>query len=532
MIRQQLRKAIATALDSLGLDVPDEIALERPAQREHGDWSTNVALATAKAAGRNPRELGAEIAAALRASTVDGVDRIEVAGPGFVNFHLAQTALHEIVRDTVAAGDRFGASDVGAGTKVIVEFVSANPTGPLHAGHARGACFGDTLARLLEHVGYDVGREFYINDRGVQMQTFAASLEARHKGEEPPEDGYLGDYIARWAAEMPTDADPLEWGYERALEDQRSVLEDLGIVFDVWFSERSMVDSGAITSTMSHLGERGVIYENEGATWLRSSEFGDDKDRVLVRTDGEYTYVAPDIAYHRDKFSRADQLVVVLGADHHGYVPRMNAAMHALGEDPDRLDMLITQLVKLMRDGDEVKLSKRSGDLIELRTIIDEIGVDATRFTYMLQSVTSPQTFDLAVAASQAMENPVYYVQMAHARMCGIARNAAENGVDRVSIDDVDLSPLVHERETELLRRLGTFAEAVRSAAEDRAPHRITTWLRDFASAAHGFYHDCYVVGDGIEPELTQARLWLVEATTIALRVALGLVGVSAPETM
>ena len=293
-----------------------------------------------------------------------------------------------------------------------------------------------------------------------------------------------------------------------------------------------MIETGAIESALSALAERGVTYEADGARWLASTRFGDDKDRVLVRSNGEYTYLAPDIAYHRDKFSRADRLINVLGADHHGYVVRMKAAMEALGEDPAHLDMPITQLVKLMRDGEEVKISKREGDLIELAEIVEEIGVDATRFTYLLQSVSSPQTFDLAVASSRAMDNPVYYVQMAHARMAGIVRNAVETGTERLPLADVDLSPLVHERELEVMRQLATFDEIVVLAASEHLPHRVTTWLREFAAAVHGFYHDCYVVGEGIEPELTQARLWLVEASTIGLRVGLGLLGVSAPEEM
>jgi arginyl-tRNA synthetase len=532
MNRDQLIKAIADALAAVGIETDAEIALERPAQRDHGDWSTNVALATAKSVGRNPRELATELARSLEAASLEGVATVEVAGPGFVNFRLENASIHDVVRSVVEAGDGFGSAYTGEGLRVNVEFVSANPTGPLHAGHARGACFGDTVARHLTHIGFDVSREFYINDRGVQMQAFTESLVARKAGEQPPEGGYKGEYIITWAAEMPDDVDPFEWGYARALEDQRNVLSSLGIDFDTWFSERSMIDTGVIEEALLALAERGVSYEADGATWLASTRFGDDKDRVLVRSNGDYTYLAPDIAYHRDKFSRADRLINVLGADHHGYVVRMKAAMEALGEDPGHLDMPITQLVKLMRDGVEVKISKREGDLIELAEIVEEIGVDATRFTYLLQSVSSPQTFDLAVASSNAMDNPVYYVQMAHARMAGIVRNAADVGVVPLALADVDLSPLEHERELEVMRQLSTFDEVVQLAASERMPHRVTNWLREFAAAVHGFYHDCYVVGEGISPELTQARLQLVEASTIGLRVGLGLLGVSAPEEM
>jgi arginyl-tRNA synthetase len=533
MITDTLADALRTALAAIGVAPPDSVHLERPARREHGDWSSNVALATAKAAGRNPREMAAELVAELSAASIPHVDVVEIAGPGFVNFRLHDTWLHDVLRTVVDAGtDRFGRHDIGAGVKVNVEFVSANPTGPLHAGHARGACYGDTVARLLEAVGHSVEREFYINDRGVQMQTYAASLAARKAGQEPPEDGYQGRYIIDWAAAMPDDADPLEWGYAYAKAYQQETLASLGIVFDTWFSERSMIASGAIDEALADLRAHGVVYENDGATWLRSTDYGDDKDRVLVRSDGDYTYITPDIAYHRDKFRRADRLVNIWGADHHGYIARMKAAMQALGHDPDELRIEITQMVRLMRDGEEVKLSKRTGDIIELREIVDEIGADATRFTYLTQSVETPQTFDLVLAASKNMDNPVFYVQMAHARLRSIQAKAAEAGVVAAPLADVDLTPLSHERELEVLRSLDQFPELVSIAARELAPHKVISWLRDHASAVHGFYHDCYVMGDGVSPELTQARLWLCEAARIGLASGLDLVGVSAPDSM
>jgi arginyl-tRNA synthetase len=537
MISDHLKTALRDALVALGVDpLPNVINLERPANLDHGDFSSNVALASAKAAGRNPRELGQQIADYLTANPPDHVGGVEIAGPGFVNFRLTDTWLHDVMRNVVAAGPAgYGCQTTGAGTKVNVEFVSANPTGPLHAGHARGACYGDAIARLLEAVGHDVEREFYINDRGVQMQTYAASLQARKNGENPPEDGYVGRYIIDWAQQMPDGLDidgVLEWGYAHAKADQTEVLRSLGIEFDTWYSERSMIDNGLIEEAIADLRKHGVVYEHDGATWFRSTDFGDDKDRVIVRSDGDYTYITPDIAYHRDKFRRADRLVDVLGADHHGYVPRMRAAMQALGHDPDAFEAPITQMVRLMRGDEEVRLSKRAGEIIELRELVDEIGADATRFTYLLQSVDTPQTFDLALAASKAMDNPVFYVQMAHARLRSIQTKVAEAGIETVELADVDLSLLSHERELAVLRELHEFPEIVMLAASEMAPHKVANWLRQFAAAVHGFYHDCYVMGEDISPELTQARLWLVEAAGIGLASGLDMLGVSAPDSM
>ena len=537
-IRNSLADALRSALVAAGINLPAgfQAGLERPARREHGDWSSNAALAIAKGAGRNPRELASELVAWLEEHRPEHVAEVSVAGPGFVNFRLAPTWLHSVVRETVAAGiEGFGRHNLGQGRTVIVEFVSANPTGPVHAGHGRGAAYGDAVARLLSRCGYDVQREFYINDRGTQMELYAASLAAARAGEPVPEDGYNGQYIADWAKEMPAEADTRQWGQQRALVDQRDVLGSMAVEFDTWFSEQSLVDAGAIDDALAALDAAGASYEHDGARWLRSSDHGDDKDRVLVKSDGEYTYLLPDIAYHRDKLDRAGSqglLINVWGADHHGYVARMKAAMAALGSDPGRLEVVVTQLVRLERDGEEVRLSKRTGDLIELRDVIDEVGVDATRFTYLLQSMDSTPTFDLAKAAAQAMENPVFYVQMAHARVCSIAARARADGVVRESVDQVDLGVLLHERELEMMRQLSTLSEVIVAAAEERAPHRVTVWLRDFAATVHGFYHDCYVVGTGIAPELTQARLVLIDAARVALAVGLGTLGVSAPESM
>jgi arginyl-tRNA synthetase len=535
LIRDQLAGALREALVALQVaPLPDVVQLERPARREHGDWSSNVALATAKKAGRNPRELAQAIAEHLNAHLPSHVTAVEVAGPGFVNFRLAETWLHDVLREVVAAGtDGYARHDFGTGTAINIEFVSANPNKPIHAGHGRGACYGDAVGRLLERCGYAVTREFYLNDRGVQMQAYAASLAARKRGEEPPPDGYHGDYVRAWADEMPEDADPLEWGYARALASHRATLAALGIHFDVWFSERSMVASGAIDATLDDLRGHGVVYDADGAVWLKSSEFGDDKDRVLVKSDGEFTYLLPDIAYHRDKYARGfDLLLDVWGADHHGYVPRMRAALAALGYDPARFEVVITQLVSLERHGEAVAMSGRSGDLIELDDILAEVGADAVRFTYLLQSVDTAQTVDLDLIKSKVMDNPVFYVQMAHARLRSIERVAGERGVERRAVDDVDLSVLDHPRELDVLRWLFTLPDTLTVAANDRAPHRLTAWLRDLAAAVHGFYHDCYVMGEGVSPELTQARLWLVEAARVGLAVGLGVLGVSAPESM
>ena len=535
MIDSQLRAALRLSGEAEGLEVPEQVGLEQPANRDHGDWSSNLALATSKQVGGNPRDLAARLVERLESQSIAHVSKIELAGPGFINFHLEPTWLHDVLRHVVDVGvDGFGASDVNAGKTINVEFVSANPTGPLHAGHGRGAVYGDALSRLLAWTGYDVIRESYLNDRGVQMQTYASSLTARHEGREPDEGGYMGEYITEWAAEMPDGVDALEWGYERALRDQREVLAMLNIEFDVWFSERSLVADGKLDDALARLREREMVFDEDDATWLRSTDFGDDKDRVLVKSDGQYTYLTPDIAYHDDKFRRAPELVDVWGADHHGYVPRMKAAMEALGHDPADLDVQITQMVKLMRDGEEVKLSKRAGDIELLRDLVDEVGVDAARFTYLLHSIDSQQTFDLALAVSQASENPVFNTQYAHARIRRVQAKVAEAGIERAPIENVDLGLLTHPREVEILRVLFSISDTVSVAARERAPHRVVGWVRELASAVHSFYQhkDCYVIGDGVSLELTQARLWLIESARIGLAATLGRLGVSAPESM
>jgi arginyl-tRNA synthetase len=539
LIRDTLIAAIRRALETHEVDpLPASINLERPARREHGDWSSNVALVAGKAAGWNPRELAGALAETLDADRPPHVESVEIAGPGFVNFRLADSWLHDLLADVVEQGTAgYAVLDVGQGAKVNIEFVSANPTGPLHAGHGRNAAYGDSLARLLSRCGYQVHRETYLNDRGTQMQLYAESLAARRDGRSVPDGGYQGDYIVDWAKEMPADADPYEWGYARALEEHRQTLARMDVQFETWFSERSMVDSGAIDVTLRDLRDRGVVYEDEGATWLRSSDFGDDKDRVLIKSDGELTYLLPDIAYHRDKFGRGfDLLIDVWGADHHGYAPRMRAAMQALGHDPAELEFQITQLVNLVEHGEPVRLSKRAGDIIELRDVLDEVGPDPARLTYLLQSIDSAQTFDFDVVRSQAMDNPVFYVQMAHARIRSIERVATERGVARLPLDQVDLGVLADERELEVLRILSELPDTLTVACNERAPHKVATWVRELAGRFHGFYHDCRVLGapgtDDIPPEVTQARLWLVEAAAVGLAIGLDLLGISAPDSM
>lgn len=537
MIVDQLRSGLATALAGLGIEMPaSAIELERPARREHGDWSSNVAMVNAKAIGRSPRDLAGEIITSLESQQLPHVAAIEIAGPGFVNFRLHEAWLHDILVATVTAGpDNFGRSDTGAGTHINVEFVSANPNKPLHAGHGRGACYGDAVARLLQAVGYQVTREFYLNDRGVQMERFAESLAARKRGEEVPADGYQGDYLISWAAEMPDTADEaevLEWGYARALRSHRETLGALDIHHDVWFSERSLVADGRLVQTLNRLTESGHTYEQDGATWLRTAEAGDDKDRVIVRSNGNFTYLMPDIAYHADKFDRADHLINVFGADHHGYIQRMKAAMTFVGNEADDLEIIITQLVDLLKDGAPFRQSGRLGDMVALDEVIETVGPDAARFTFLMQSMDTRQTIDLDELATKSMDNPVHYVQYATARIHQLAANADAAGQTRAPLDQADLTLLVHDRELDLLRALVGYGDLVQVSARERAPHKIINWLRELAAAFHGFYHDCYVVGDGVSAGLTQARLWLIEAARIGLVSGLDLVGVSAPDSM
>ncbi len=533
-VRDGLRDGLQAALEGVGVvPAPVEIAIERPRDRSHGEWSSNVALAAAKAARRPPRQLAEQIVAHLSAEPPPHVLAVEAAGPGFVNFRLAPSWLHEVLAEVIAAGvDGCARSDTGAGRSVSVEFVSANPTGPLHAGHGRWAAYGDSLCRLLEHCGYRVTREFYVNDRGRQIDLFAASLDARRRGAEPPEDGYHGEYVADWAAEMPDGADPRQWGLERARRDQADTLAAMNVTFDRYTSESALVARGAMDRVLDDLRSRAMVYTQDGAVWLRTGEFGDSADRVLVKSDGEPTYFLPDIAYHHEKFSRGDLVIDILGADHHGYVPRMRAALVALGHPPEGYEALIGQNVTLRRGGVAVRLSKRAGDMVIVSELLDEVGPDVTRLVYLLQSIDTTQTIDIDVVSAQSAENPVYYLQYAHARIHSLGRQAEARGVQRASLDDVDLAVLAHERELDVLRALASLPDTVMAATRARAPHQVTGWARELAAAFHRFWHDCPILRDDVAEDLRQARLWLVEGARVGLAVALGILGVSAPERL
>ena len=535
MIRDILAESVRVTLVALGVEpVPDVVRLERPARPEHGDWSTNVALTSAKLAGRNPRELATAICERLLADPPPHVTAVEVAGPGFVNFRLDDGWLHDVLVQVVSEGtDRYAYHDIGGGARVNVEFVSANPTGPLHVGGGRWAAYGDSLCRLVERCGWAAHREYYVNDRGSQMTLFVESLVARKTGRPLPEDGYEGQYVTDWAAEMPDDAESQAWAYERVTRDLADTLAAIGVRFDTWFRERLLVESGALDATLADLQVAGALYDAKGATWFRATAYGDKQDHVLVKSDGEPTYLLSDIAYHREKFRRGfDHLVDVLGADHHGHVSRLGAGVQALGYDPRRLEILLGQLVTLVRDGRVVRVSKRTGNYVELAEVLDEVGPDVARLIFLSQSIDTSQTFDLDVVRRQSMDNPVYYMQYAHARIASIGRVAAERGIERLPLGEADLSLLVHERELDLLRTLAELPDVVLSACLTRAPHKVTTWVLDLAGRFHGFYHDCSVLGPDVGAELGQARLWLVEATRIGLGVALDLLGVSAPESM
>jgi arginyl-tRNA synthetase len=570
-VRNSLVNAVSVAFERIGVLAPAAIALQRPALPEHGDWATSAALAAAKAAGRNPRELAEALKAMLDDMTVPHLSTVEIAGPGFLNFRLDDSWLHEVIEAVINEGREYGRPNVGNGRTVNVEYVSANPTGPLHAGHARWAAYGDALSRLLTRAGFSVHKEFYINDRGVQMQKFAKSLLARQAGTDVPEGGYQGQYIRDWAADMPTGLDEaaaLEWGYAKALDYQRSTMKRMNVEFDTFSSERAIGERGEVESTLEELRAAGHLYidtrsQNESqrdpatvkgamakdedapdappATWLRTTSFldssrknrpFDDADRVLVKGDGQYTYFLPDIAYHRDKFNRGSLLIDILGADHHGYVGRMKAAVMALGHDPHDLEIIIGQNVILMRDGVEVKMSKRTGDLIELAELIDEIGADAAKLTFLLQSIDTRQTVDLDALIAGSLDNPVHYIHYAHARIHGIGRKAETMGVSRRDLKDVSLNLLVHESELDVARLLGDLDEVLTIAANERAPHKVTTWIRELAAAFQKMYHDCPILRSDVDDELRQARLVLVEACRIGLAIGLDTLGVSAPERM
>jgi arginyl-tRNA synthetase len=544
-IRDQLAASISRALAKVaadaGLDVavdPSDVFLERPARREHGDWSTNVVLVKAKQAGGNPRKLAESLVAELTANPPPHTVAIEIAGPGFINFRLDSGWLHEALVDVVREGeDGYACPDVGHGERVLVEFVSANPTGPIHVGNGWWASYGDALSRVLTRAGYEVSREYYVNDTGGQIRKLGESLLARHHGTAIPEDGYQGEYLTELAAvyDGPDDVtDSGRWAADRILDMIKATLTSVGIVFDQWYSQASIEESGAVDETIALLADKGLVFEADGATWFRTTELGDNRDRVLRKSNGDATYLAGDIAYHRDKFliRGFDRVIDVFGADHHGQVAGLMAGVEALGVPKGRLEVKLGQMVSLV-DGDEaVKMGKRAGTAISLDSLVADIGADATRILSLMTTLDQATTFDLAAAREQSVENPVFYVQMANARIGGVARKAAERGVERVPLGDADLSLLTHQRELELIRCLEELPEVVAFAATERAPTKVTTWVRRLAGCFHGFYHDCPILAGDVDPSVTQARLWLVEGTRVGLAIGLGLLGVSAPEVM
>ncbi len=540
-LAESVSRALATVVADRSLDVavaPADVHLERPARREHGDWSTNVCLVRAKRAGTNPRALAEALVEALTADPPPHTTSVEIAGPGFVNFRLDDGWLHDALAEELALGEEgYARPDVGHGERVMVEFISANPTGPIHVGNGWWGSYGDALARVLARAGYRVSREYYVNDTGGQIRRLGESLLARHRGEEVPEGGYQGEYVTELAAvyDGPEEVTAAgRWAAEHILEMIRATLASVGIVFDEWYSQASIEESGAVDETIALLEAKGLVFEEDGATWFRATELGDSRDRVLRKSNGDATYLAGDLAYHRDKFlvRGFDRVIDVFGADHHGQVASLLAGVEALGVPKGRLEVKLGQMVSLV-DGDEtVKMGKRAGNAISLDSLVADIGPDATRILSLMSSLDQATTFDLASVREQSVENPVFYVQMASARIGGVGRKAAERGVVRAPLDQVDLSLLTHERELELLRTLEQLPEVVAEAALDRAPTKVTTWVRRLAGHFHGFYHDCPILADDVDPALAQARLWLVEGSRIGLAIGLGLLGVSAPEAM
>jgi arginyl-tRNA synthetase len=537
MMRATLRTAISQALEDAQLPEPaGGVEVEPVRRRDQGDWSTNVAMKLAKVVQSPPREIAERVRAALDARAVRHVASIAVAGPGFVNVFLAPTWLYDVLRDVVADGTEYGRSDVLAGRRINFEFVSANPTGPLHAGGGRWVAVGDAIANLLAAQGAEVHREYYLNDAGNQLDLFATSLYARYRNQPPPKDGYQGEYLVDLARRLHeergddvTIEDACEWGYEHIVQSLKDDLGRIGVHFDTWFSERVLHERNDVADVLVQLAPH--TYEHEGARWLRTTEFGDTRDRVLVRSDGTTTYLANDLAYHRDKFRRGfTHLVDVWGADHHGQVKSLQSGMEALGFPAGEPEVILGQFVKVVADGKEVRMSKRAGNIITLADILDQVDPDVARMTFLLLSIDSAQTFDLDIVTQQSMENPVYYVQYAHARIASIARKADAGGAIRRPLSDVDLGALAHDREHELLRALALYPDVVEEAAQERAPQKISTWVRDFARSFHGFYRDCRVISDDVA--LTQARLWLTEACRIGLANALALLGVHAPDEM
>lgn len=542
-IEDAARKAMAEGIIKEG--VLPSVFLEVPPQKEFGDFATNFAMQAAKSLRCNPR--------AAAEAVVDRIDcpyieRAEIAGPGFINLYLRPDWVYKLLRAILDEGDDYGSIRQEHPEKIQLEYVSANPTGPLHVGHGRGAAVGSSLANLMKAAGYDVTREYYINDAGNQIENLALSVNARYLSLlgvecEFPENGYHGTDITETAQRIAhiygdkflklKEAERLQEFKTLALKEKLAALkEDLqafNVDFDVWFSERTLHEEGCIKAACDFLCEKGYMYEHEGALWLKSTEYGDDKDRVVIRENGVPTYLAADIAYHRNKFERGfDHVINLWGADHHGYIARMKAAVGSLGYRPEQLEVLILQMVSLYRNGEPVKMSKRTGQSVTLNELIEEVGTDAARFFFIMRSIDSQLDFDLTLATEKSSENPVYYVQYAHARICSILRQIEE---EKISVDEsAPLTSLREEVETTLIKKLGEYPELVAGAARERAPHRIAHYLYDLAGLFHSFYNQCRILG--VEPEAQQARLLLVIAVRRALRHALAILGISAPERM
>jgi len=553
-MKEQLRQAIKAALQQCFDDgslssgeVPQEIQLEVPKNPDHGDFASNLAMTMAKAERKAPRMIAEALVAAMQDNPL--CEKIEIAGPGFINFRLAAGCWYGVLDQVMSEGDQYGLSKVGEGTKIQVEFVSANPTGPLHIGHGRGAVVGDAVAAVLEAAGFSVQREYYVNDAGNQVKTLGQSILIRLRelqGEtvEFPEDGYQAEYVRDLATQLQAEKGGLQgvaedeaielcarFGVEKVLAWIGTDLKAFGIEFDNWYSEKSLYDRNMVDNELAKLKEKGLSFEQDDALWLRTTEYGDDKDRVLIKSDGSYTYFASDVAYHMEKFERGfDRVIDVWGADHHGYIPRMKAMLAGLGHPPEALEVLLIQMVNLLRDGQPFTMGKRSGNFITLREVIDEVGSDACRFFFLIRRCDSQLDFDLELAKQQSTDNPVYYVQYAHARVCSINRNAAETGVAQPQQGEVELSRLELPEELALAQKLARFQEMIVGAALHYEPHRVVFYLQELAAQFHSYYNKQKVLVDDLAT--TQARLYLVNCVRIVLANALRLLGVSTPEKM
>ncbi|KGF28867.1 MULTISPECIES: arginine--tRNA ligase [Staphylococcus] len=547
-VKSTLIEEIKASIEKANLaeDIP-EIKVEIPKDTKNGDYSTNIAMVLTKIAKRNPREIAQAIVDNLDTSKAN-VKQVDIAGPGFINFYLDNQYLTAVIPEAINKGDKFGCAEESKNTNILLEYVSANPTGDLHIGHARNAAVGDSLANILIAAGYNVTREYYINDAGNQITNLARSIETRFfealgdTSHEMPADGYNGKDIIEIGKDLAdkhpemkdySDEERLktfrQLGVDYEMDKLKKDLADFNVHFDNWFSETSLYENGAIDNTLAKMNELGYTYEADGATWLRTSDFKDDKDRVLIKKDGTYTYFTPDTAYHYNKINRGNDILIdLMGADHHGYINRLKASLETFGVDSDRLEIQIMQMVRLMQDGVEVKMSKRTGNAITLREIMDEVGIDAARYFLTMRSPDSHFDFDLELAKEKSQDNPIYYAQYAHARICSILKQAKEQGVEVT--DDADFSTITNEKAIDLLKKIAEFEPTIESAAESRAPHRLTNYIQDLASAFHKFYNAEKVLTD--DAEKTKAHIALVDAVRITLHNALALVGVSAPESM